>query len=656
MPEVPSIRPTTPPPQSALGARRIHTRGRVCRDSTAFSGRYGPVFGPALALALALLLVANAAGANNPLEPVDTSSPRATLESFLALTDQATELFSEYRRAPSPSLQAQIQALGDKGMRLLDLSQVPPIARREVGGEALFLLWDVLARVELPPLDEVPGGAEGVEGADQTALPKSWRIPNTEITLASIPEGPEAGEYRFTPNTVERARSLYDAAQGLPYRRPMPLGDVYRHAHALAGWMIPSAWLDALPAWAKAQLIDQVIWKWLAVLLLVSVSIGITILVFRWSQRRRSGGIARAHWVRLATPLVVALLAQLLLSLVRHQIIATGPIVEAMVFGIELITAGAAVWVFWYLLSWVAEDIIASPRINPQSLDAQLIRLAARTVGFLAILILVFHVMNQIGVPVYGLVASAGVGGIAVALAAKSTLENFMGALNLFADRPVRVGDLCRYDGDQSGGWRAVGKVESIGLRSVKIRKFDRSLITIPNAEFAQRDILNLSASDRFLLTTTLGLRYETTDDQLRFLLGTLRELLHAHPKAVHTIDDPLRVRFVGFGDYSLNVAIRAYIRTSSFNEFLAIQEDLLLRIMKLVEEAGTGFAFPSQTLYLSRDSGLDSEQQQAAEKQVREWAAAQSLPFPDLAEEVRKQVTNTLDYPPTGSPGADRG
>jgi hypothetical protein len=151
--------------------------------------------------------------------------------------------------------------------------------------------------------------------------------------------------------------------------------------------------------------------------------------------------------------------------------------------------------------------------------------------------------------------------GIAVALAAKSTLENFMGALNLFADRPVGLGDLCRYDPDQSGGWRAVSTVESIGLRSTKIRKRDRSLLTIPNAEFAQRDILNLSACDRFLLTATLGLRYQTTDDQLRFLLGELRELLQAHPKTIHFAGDPLRVRFVEFGDYSLNVAIRAYMQ-----------------------------------------------------------------------------------------------
>jgi MscS family membrane protein len=311
----------------------------------------------------------------------------------------------------------------------------------------------------------------------------------------------------------------------------------------------------------------------------------------------------------------------------------------------------AFVWIVWLTANWIADAIIHSPKINPESLDAHLIRLAARFVGIIAALMLIFRVANQVGVPVYGLVAGAGVGGLAVALAAKSTLENFMGALNLFADRPVRIGDLCRYDDDSSGGWRSVGKVESIGLRSTKIRRHDRSLITIPNAEFSQKYIVNLSVCDRMLFHTTLGMRYETTDDQLRFLLAELRELLHGHPKTVHTAADPIRVRFVGFGDFSLNVDIRAYIRTSNYNEFLAVQEDILLRIMQIVKKAGTGFAFPSSTLYHAHDGGLDSERQQGAEKQVREWALAQKLPFPDFAEDYRLQITDTLDYPPEGSP-----
>ncbi len=151
-------------------------------------------------------------------------------------------------------------------------------------------------------------------------------------------------------------------------------------------------------------------------------------------------------------------------------------------------------------------------------------------------------------------------------------------------------------------------------------------------------------------------MRYETSDDQLRYTLAELKQLLHAHPMTIRNAKDPVRVRFTGFEDYALNVAIRVYIRTADYNEFLAIQEDLLLRMIKIIDQAGTGFAFPSRTLYHTRDGGLDDERQQAAEKQVREWASAQTLPFPEFDDEYLKQIQGTLDYPPDGSPGADRG
>ncbi|ESQ14387.1 MAG: mechanosensitive ion channel [Thiohalocapsa sp. PB-PSB1] len=111
------------------------------------------------------------------------------------------------------------------------------------------------------------------------------------------------------------------------------------------------------------------------------------------------------------------------------------------------------------------------------------------------------------GIPVYGLIARAGVAGLAIALAACPTLENFIGALNLFADRPIRVGDLCRFDEPYGQGWNLVDNVEAIGLRSTKIRQFHRLLIIVPNADLAERNRINLSASEFFLLQLRIALR-----------------------------------------------------------------------------------------------------------------------------------------------------
>ena len=148
-------------------------------------------------------------------------------------------------------------------------------------------------------------------------------------------------------------------------------------------------------------------------------------------------------------------------------------------------------------------------------------------------------------------------------------------------------------------------------MRSTRIRGSDRTITTVPNADFAKMQITNLTSRDRFLLNTTLGLRYETTPAQLRLCLASLRDLLADHPKVAGS---KARVRLVGLGASSLDVQVFAYVLASDNNEFLEVQEDLLLRMIDVVAGSGTGFAFPSQTLYMARDTGLDAWRVREAE------------------------------------------
>jgi MscS family membrane protein len=254
-------------------------------------------------------------------------------------------------------------------------------------------------------------------------------------------------------------------------------------------------------------------------------------------------------------------------------------------------------------------------------------------IGFLAVL-------GAMGVNITAALAGLGVGGVAVALAAQKSLENLFGGVSLFADQPVRVGDFFRY-GDQ------VGTVEEIGLRSTRVRTLDRTVVTIPNAEFSNLQLENFAQRDRMRLWTTVGVRYETTPDQLRFLLARLRQILLAHPRVT---EDPARVRLVGFGTCSLDLEVFAYVDTADWSEFLAIREDLYLRFIDAINEAGTGFAFPSSTTYLGRDAGLNGEKARRAEEKVAAWREKGELPFPDFADQVRREVWNSLDWPPAGS------
>jgi MscS family membrane protein len=255
-------------------------------------------------------------------------------------------------------------------------------------------------------------------------------------------------------------------------------------------------------------------------------------------------------------------------------------------------------------------------------------------------------VLRALGVNITAALAGVGVGGIAIAFAAQKSIENLFGGVTLFADRPVQVGDFCRYSGQ-------VGTIEEIGLRSTRVRTLDRTLVTIPNAEFSNLALENFAKRDRMRLFTMIGVRYETTPEQLRFLLARLREILLAHPRVT---DDPARVRFVGFGAYSLDLEVFAYVDTSDWGEFLEIREDIYLHFMDAVKEAGSGFAFPSSTTYFGRDEGLDPEDKSRAEARVAEWREKGVLPFPHFPTEVRDQIENTLAWPPPGSPGGPSG
>ncbi len=393
-----------------------------------------------LVVLLLCLLIAGTAGARHPLEPVDTSSPRATLESFLSVMEETGRRYHEYRDSPSPTTMDAVYQMRDKFSRFFDLSQVPPAARGEFSVETFMLLWEVIARLELPDLEEIPDTSLDKAGVEAGEQPQFWRIPHTEITIAWIEEETHRGEWLFSADTVSRARSFYEKTKELPYQRPVPVENVARFTQRMTGWMIPIAWVEALPDWANNPVLGQILWKWFAVLLLFGLAFAAVIAVYRWGRRRPWDGSPGSYLRYVSTPLTVLILAPLVDHFIIFQINVSGSAAGLPFYLIEVANSLAIIWLIWLTASLIAEAIIASPRVSFESLDAHMLRFAARSVGILAILVLMFRLAHDLGIPVYGLVAGAGVGGLAVALAARSTLENFMGTLNLYADRPTGSG------------------------------------------------------------------------------------------------------------------------------------------------------------------------------------------------------------------------
>jgi MscS family membrane protein len=194
-----------------------------------------------------------------------------------------------------------------------------------------------------------------------------------------------------------------------------------------------------------------------------------------------------------------------------------------------------------------------------------------------------------------------GVGGIAIAFAAQKTIENLFGGIMIISDQPIRVGDFCR-----AGDTRGV--VEDIGLRSTRLRTLDRTVVFVPNGQLATLSLENFTMRDKILFNHRIQLRSETSPEQLRNLFAEMRKILYEHPK-VETASS--RVRFTGLKDSSFEVEVFAYILETGFEAFLEVQEDILLRMVDAVKASGTGYAFPSRTLYFSRDMGMDKTKSQ---------------------------------------------
>jgi MscS family membrane protein len=569
------------------------------------------------------------------LKPVDRSNPRAALKTFLESGD-AIGAFLAREYFPSPSLAAydHLRSQVKTFMQALDLSKVSPAARERAGRAAAAALYETLSRIELPPDDAIP---------DAGTNAKRWVIQNTEIALERVPEGPRQGEFLFSSETVANADDFYERVRALPYTRSVPLENLKETVIGGAGWLIPYRWIQAIPEKLRVPLAGQPGWKWIGLMLLLCVFALCLRVAYRLSHRgseqrpflRSVAHAALPAFLLLATP-AFAYLALVQINLIGNA----GSAIEVMATVIMFL-AGA--WICWRLAPVIAEAIIASPQIPTESIDAHLIRICARLLGIVAGAGLLAVGLDRIGVPLYGIVAGLGVGGLAIALAAQPTVENLIGGLSLFADKPIRVGDFFRYGSD-------IGTVEGIGIRSTRIRGIDRTLTTIPNAALSKMPVVNFALRDRLLIKTTISVRYETSPEQLRFLLVKIRELLLGHPR-IHP--EPARARFVEFGASSLNLEVFAYATTCDWEEFLGIREDVFLRIMDIVKQSGTAFAIPSQTVYFGRDNGLDACRTSAAETQVRSWRDEGRLPFPDFAPEQKDQIRGSLVYPPRGSSGS---
>ena len=393
--------------------------------------------------------------------------------------------------------------------------------------------------------------------------------------------------------------------------------------------------------WKGAPIID-----WMAILLLAFCSYLIAwlfTLLIRWTVRFLWPNLKQSRFNGIFRTLLIPLRLVLMVALIFNVARLIGlSIVVRQAFGVVNLIA---IWTALFIFIWLLIDTLATygaERLKEKSSLGGLsaISFFRNSAKVALIVIAVLIAFDTMGLNVTAGLAALGVGGIALALGAQKTVENIVGGLSVVFDQPVSVGDFCKFG-------ETLGTVEAIGMRSTRIRTLNRTVVTIPNADFSSQLIENFSKRDTFLFHTTIGLRYETSSDQMRFILIELRKLLFSHPKVN---PDPARVRFLGYGSDSLNVELFAYIHAVDWNDFLAIQEDINLRLGQVIEDSGTGFAFPSQTVYLSRDTGLSESKKGAAEAKVKQWVEDNELNLPHFDRNTIETLKGSIQYPPRGA------
>ncbi len=493
-------------------------------------------------------------------DPYGRDTPRGCFFGFLRAAEKGGYASAaEYLQIPS-SLRPQREQIAAQFQEVLDQRFV------STNLERISLSPRGTMEDGLPPDVERVGNILGPDGSFDVLLVRRERAAAPPIWLISW-------------ETIREARQVYGALGAPAVERELPGFLVQTRVGALRLWQV-AAFLLLLP------IFYAITW------LLVG---GIAWLVRLLRHRGATG--ATGEWTASArSP------ATLLITLVLHRLAVFWlgiPVMYRVYYNrfLYVVLLLIFLWLLLRIIDVVDRRLLS--RVMPAGRSAagpslSLVRRALRVVAVVFVILLALPVF---GVNVTATLAGLGIGGLVLAFAAQKSLENVFGGFAILSDRPLSVGDFCRIGGQ-------LGTIEDITLWATRIRTNERTVVSIPNGAVMTGQIENFTRRDKFWFHPTVGLAYATTAAQMGTVLEQLSAVLAGDPRVEK---DGARVRLVRLGASSLDVEVFAYVRAEGYAEFLAVQEELLLRVLDIVEKAGTSVAFPTQTVHLRAEgpSGL---------------------------------------------------
>ncbi|HTX35433.1 MAG TPA: mechanosensitive ion channel family protein [Bryobacteraceae bacterium] len=498
-----------------------------------------------IALCLAACSVSQAAQAGKPAagDSLDRQTPRSSVTGFLeACRDRNYTKAAQY----------------------LDLGRFPASQRQQEGPDLArkletilnsdpdFNVWRLSRDPEGNLSDDADPSRDVAATVEQNGNPVSLYL--ERVTLP----GGRPQVWLFAEDTVAE----------IPYiRTSVVVPAIERH---LPGFLV------------TPTLLETPLWKWLALILLALLLISLSRLLdwlLAWLMKIPQRHFQRVWSVAWLDAVVQPLRVMLWLAILRIGIGVVNPSAIARLYIgrlMQMVFVWSVAWCLIRLVGLLFGHIEFRLNAHQQLASRTMLRLGRRTATVTIVILAILLVLENWGYNTATLIAGLGVGGIAIALAAQQTIANVFGGISLIGDQPIRIGEFGKF-GDMTG------VVEDIGMRSTRVRTLSRTLVSVPNSNFAGFNLENYSVRDKILFNPSFQVKRTATDDQMHALIDGLDKLL-AGRKEVESAPTPARI--VGIAAGFFTVEVFAYVLTPDIDAFYKIQSELLLQINGLFTAA----------------------------------------------------------------------
>lgn len=510
-------------------------------------------------------------GASDAPVPERLSTPRATVRKFLqAMNDGRTKDAAE----------------------TLDLRSVNLVLRDTEGPRLARMLFDVLNRTLFVDLERIPDQQTG--DAYTLARPRDSA---DQVVGAITLERLDTGSWKFSQSTIQALPSMWEAVRNRPTIQGLKEVDIrsvapgeWLRSQVPEAWRVKSLWMET--------------WQWLMLGALVLASFALHLLSSlllalvlrvryrvvgtRLSESVRKGLRRSVGWILTATLFLASLPYLNLPELLGVPLTFFGRVLQFV----------TAIWMLFAIWDAVMEAFTDRATQFMQRADAVLIPIASKFGKFVIVAAGLILFAASLGINLAGIIAGIGVGGLVLALAAKDSVENVFGSLTILFDMPFGLGDWVRI-GDIDG------TVEEINLRSTRIRTFQDSVITVPNSNMIKASVENFGVRRYRRLKMAIALTYSTPPEKIEAFCQGVRDLIANHPS---TRKDKYHVEMNAMSDSSLDVLLYMFFETDLYAEELALRGAFLLDVIRLAEQIGVEFAFPSRSIYLQPSESAAAE------------------------------------------------